>query len=45
MEEILTMSQQTNVSFYNLAGTKGDRLMTNQTPDLAWGQPYGNDLK
>lgn len=29
----------------NLAGTKGDRVMINQTPGLAWEHPYGNGLR
>lgn len=29
----------------NLAGTKGDRVMINQTPGLAWERPYGNGLR
>lgn len=29
----------------NLAGTKGDRVMINQTPGLAWEGPYGNGLR
>lgn len=35
------MSQQTNVSFI----TWLEQKEINQTPDLNWGHPYGNDLR